>query len=161
MLSHTDRGTFKTITDTAARDYLLDKLIDGKLDTQQGVAQGTLQQQAGGFVKWMQFCTQCGIQDHFLTNFDVSERISMLSAFAGAIRRNEFGTRNKSRLAGSTVQATLGNVCSSFRTNLRPYPSLDESGNRAMILTRQIQGYVADDPALKHECCLPLSVYNA
>ena len=108
----------------------------------------------------MQFCRKCGIQDFLLKKFTTTERISMLSAFAGAIRRNEFGTRNKKCLAGCTVQATLGNVCASFRTHLRPDPSLDDSGARAMILTRQIQGYITDDPAPKHERCLPLSVYR-
>ena len=154
------QGKFKNIKQLPSRNYLLDCLIDSRNDQEQGLAENTLSQQSGAFHKWQLFYQRCSITDYYLEKFSKAEKISLLSAFAGTIRRNTFGKTNKSQLTESMVQATVTHPCSSFRANLRPDPSLDEPGQRSLILRRQLQGYVNADPAPAHEKCLPLSVFK-
>ena len=82
-----------------------------------------------------------------------------MSAFASALRRNEQGKTNKPLLLGGTVDQIINNVCSVFRTNLRRSPIVDENGKRALVISRQIKGYVAEDPAKTHQKCLPIKVF--
>jgi hypothetical protein len=119
-----------------------------------------MQKQMGCFDRWKRFLADLGIEDEWLADFRQDQRTRLLSAFAGAVRRNKFGTRKKLRLRGNTVKATITNVRSAYRTNLRGDPALDTDGKISLFLTRQLSGYVDADPAANQEKALPLSVFR-
>merc|ERR1711974_421962 len=55
----------------------------------------------------------------------------------------------------------LNNICATFWSNLWRDPSLDHSGNRALIIQRQTRGYKKEDGAVKHQKWLPLQVFKS
>ena len=136
------------------------RIADGWYDQYAGIAPGTEKQQHGCFIRWQNFLDRSGIQDKFLEHFNPEARIRDLSAFAATVRRNEGGKTNKTILSGQTVRQTVHNVCSIFRTNLRRPPHLDHDGKVSLLLKRQLDGYVADDPPPKHQKCLPPLVFR-
>ena len=138
----------------------MDQLLAGRLDQEQEVTTSTNQKQLGILNKWKLYLERCQIQSPFLDNFTYDERISLLSGFTSAVRRNLFGPTKKPILAGCTVKAALNNLCSAFRANLRPNPVLEASGERSLALTRQIRSYIQADPATKHQKCLPKEVFE-
>ena len=111
--------------------------------------------QNGCFDRWERFLECAGIQDKFLDTYAQDAQISIMSAFAAAVRRNEQGRAKLTRLMGGSVSQTVHNVCSVFRTNLRKSPMVDENGKTSLAITRQLKGYIADDPATTHQKCLP------
>ena len=119
-----------------------------------------MQKQLGCFDRWRRFLEDNGIKDEWLAGFTPDQRTRLLSAFAAAVRRNMFGTREKGKLRGSTVKATVTNVRSTFRSNFRTDPGLDGDGKISLFLTRQLSGYVDVDSSNKQEKALPLSVFR-
>ena len=83
-----------------------------------------------------------------------------MSAFAASVRRNENGTQDKDSLRGGTVCSTVHHVCSTFRSNFRCDPTVDQSGKRSIHLQRQLGGYKKADEAVKHQKCLPLQIFK-
>ena len=83
-----------------------------------------------------------------------------MCGFAFYIRNNLHGSTYKTILMGDTVNAAISHVVQAFRNNLRPDPTLDETGQRSSILKRQIKGYRDTDPAKTHQACLPLIVWK-
>ena len=130
------------------------------VDQDAGVAPATLQKQVGCFDKWKRFLSSINIEDEWLTEFNSEQRTYLLSVFASSCCRNEYGSTKKSKLKGSTVKATITNVRSAFRTNLRPDPALDADLKPSLFIQRQITGYIDSDPLPKQQKALPLSVFQ-
>lgn len=103
---------------------------------------------------------ECRIESPFLDGFSEAEQISLLSAYAASLRRNQIGTGRGRNLISKTVQTAVTNVCSSFWTNFRGNPLLERTGERSIALSRQIVVYVKEDPAPKHQKCLPKVVFE-
>ena len=129
-------------------------------DQRLGIAPGTLAKQDGCFGRWERFHECAGIQDKFPDTYPQDTRITIVSAFAAALRRNEQGKTKRDKLMGGTVSTTVHSICSVFRTNLRRSPIVDEHGKMALAYARQIKGYIAEDPATKHQKCLPIIVFE-
>ena len=101
-----------------------------------------------------------GIEDEFVTKYSKEQRTHLLSAFAGACRRNLYGKTNKTSLTGGTVKSTIAHVRATFRTHLRPDPALDANEKPSLFLQRQIVGYIDGDASPKQQKALPLSVFK-
>lgn len=110
--------------------------------------------------KWSRYLTKCNISNLFMDGFSPGEKLSLISGFAGSKRRNKFGSSKKLKLAGVTAKATLNSLRSTFRSNFRPNAFLEDSGENSIALTRQIRGYIQQDPATKHQKCLPREVFD-
>jgi hypothetical protein len=105
---------------------------------------------------------RCGItNDPFLDTFQANQKTLIITGFAYCVRANKYGRTNRTVLQGNTVKATIGHLVQAFRQNLRPDPTLDASGLKAQILTRQIKAYTNKDPPTQHQACLPLIVWKA
>ena len=139
---------------------MLSLLAQSFIDQSEGVSCRTNSKQLGAFDRWRQFIEGCGLQDEFLDKFTKKERTCILSAFATSVRRNEYGKTNKTQLCKGTVSSTISHVCTTFRTNLRNDPSLEESGIKSIFLQRQMKGYKDGDPGIKHQKALPLLVFR-
>lgn len=83
-----------------------------------------------------------------------------MTAFGSALRRNEQGKTKLESLSGATVSQTIHNVCAVFRTNLRGSPIVDANGKMVLTIKRQLNGYIAQDPATKHQKCLLIKVFR-
>ena len=155
----TDAAEFRNLA-PAQRGNLVGLLSQSFIDQDAGIAPASMQKQVGCFDRWKRFLADNGIEDEWLAEFTSDQRTRLLSAFAGAVRRNKYGTRKSAKLRGSTVKATVTNVRSTFRAHLRSDPALDTDGKISLFLTRQLSGYVDADPSVKQEKALPLSVFR-
>ena len=126
----------------------------------QGVAPGTNAQQDGDFGKWQRFLGSCGIVDPFLEGYGHQAKLSLFSAFAAALRRNEHGKRKLNKLSGKTIRQTINSICLTFRTNLYCNPLLEGNGQSSLLIKRQIDGYITEDPPTKPQKCLPPLVFK-
>ncbi len=156
---NTGRSKFQDRTN-AQRLRLMAVFAQSHIDCTNGIITASKAQQIGGFDQWKRFLADFGCFDEFLIDFEQKERVALICAFAGSVRRNEFGTTNKSYLRHRTVSSTVSNVCSTFRTNLWNDPSLEDAGVKSMFLKRMIRGYKLDDPETKHQKCLPIVVFK-
>ena len=130
------------------------------IDQDAGVAPATNKKQIGCFDRWRRFLSDIGIKDEWLTEYDQEQKVYLISAFAGACRRNLYGKTNKPGLRGKTVKSTISNVRSTFRTHLQSDPALDPDNKTSLVLVRQLAGYIDADPSEKQEKALPLSVFR-
>ena len=131
---------FRNLIQHTKRNFLMAKLATAWEDQQGEIDEGSRRQQAGNFDRWGRFLSECGINDRFLDEFTIEQRIALLSAYAASVRRNEFGKQNKQCLAGSIVAASIKHVCATFRSNLRRDPFLERTGEKSLLLQRQIRG---------------------
>ena len=138
----------------------MDHLSQSFIDQDAGVAPATNQKQIGCFDKWQRFLSDNGIEDEWLTDYSQEHKTYLISAFAGACRRNLYGKTSKTQLRGKTVKATITNVRSTFRSNLQPDPALDPDKKMSLFLVRQLAGYDDADPSQKQEKALPVSVFR-
>ena len=139
----------------------MDLLNQSFIDCTNGVTDATNAKQIGSFDKWRRFLEGIGINDVFLIEFTQVQRIALICAFASAIRRNEYGKTSKSKLRSGTISSTISDICSTYRTNLRDDPTLEEGGTKYIFLKRMLRGFDTEDPQVKHQKCLPLSVFKS
>ena len=101
----------------------------------------------------------CSGNHEFLDDWTIVSKICIMCTFAASVQRNLYDKRAKKQLAGDTVSSTILNVCITFWKNFWRNPSLDETGHKALILSRQLKKYIAEDPETKHQITLPLIVF--
>ena len=135
-------------------------LISSHLASQAGIAPGTQAKQLGCFDRWRRFLEGCGIQDKFITKFSTNKKISLFGAFAESVQQNEYGKQCKDQLGHSTVKSTITNVCGVFWMEFWGIPILDKNNQPSLFLTRQLRTYFNEDPCVKHEKYLPISVFQ-
>ena len=112
------------------------------------------------FILFQKFLQKCNIQDPFLETYNPNQRSLILCGFAHSVRKNHHQSPSKTKLAGTTVAATISNVVQAFRKNLGADPTIDNSGAKSVILTNQLRDYKNTDPPTKHQACLPLVVWK-
>ena len=134
---------------------MLALLTQGYVDQSEGVSCRTNSKQLGAFDRWRRFLNNCGIQDEFLDGFTKKQRTCIMSAFASSVRRNEYGKTRKTQLCKGTVSSTISNICMPFRTNLRYDLTLESSGNKSILLQRQMHGYKNENPQPNTKSCSP------
>ena len=125
-----------------------------------GRAPASNAKQVGSFDRWKRFLGDHGISDEFLSQYTRGQQTGILSAFASACRRNQYGATCKRSLKGGTVKSAVTDVRTTFRENFRSDPGLDTDGKISVFLSRQLAGYVDADPSKKQEKALPLSVFR-
>lgn len=126
----------------------------------QGAVQGdTHEKQSRAWRRWLEYCASIGLTDTYLDGFDKHQRIKLMGAFAMALREGRFsgvyGT-----LAESTVRGSISNVVSTFRENGRSNPTKDDDMELGWILHRLFRAFKNEDPKVKHQKALPLSVIS-
>ena len=95
-----------------------------------------------------------------MDSFSHEAKLCTMSAFAAALRRNEQGKTKRKQLSDETVKSTIYNVCSIFRTNLRTSPIIEADGSTSLMIKRQWDGYINDDPAKRTQKCLPINIFK-
>ena len=78
-----------------------------------------------------------------------------MSSFAALVRRNQLGKTRKHILLHVTFKSAISDVYASFWTHLRSDPTLESSGQKSLILQRQLRGYKTLDPPTKQHKSIP------
>ena len=125
-----------------------------------GVTSATFTKQSSNFSRYSRYLQKCNLTDTFLDSYSTGQRNLILSGFGHHVRANIDGKTNRDTLAGSTVAAAISDVVQTFRQNLRPDPSRDESGTKSAIITRQLKNYTNQDPPKQSQQCLPILVWE-
>ncbi len=84
-----------------------------------------------------------------------SERLPWLS------EKPDFLRSTHDPLVASTVSSTIQYLCSTFRENGYPNPTLNEDGQFAFILQRELRPFKNLNPPDKHQAAVPMSVISA
>lgn len=138
----------------------MDLIALGEHDYKKGIEFQFSQKIDSDWRKWTDFCSNTGIENHFLEEHSEVDKLKILCAFTAAIRRNLFGKTNKDLLHGDTVKSTTRNIRQIFRINGFRDPGSDESGATNIKLTRILNGYKKLDPNTQNQCALPLNIFR-
>jgi hypothetical protein len=89
-----------------------------------------------------------------------NEQISMLSAFAMAVREGRFSWDCHKVLVVGTVQGAVSHVVQTFRAAGRQKPTKDDDRELSILLSRQYRTYKNKDPQQKQQKALPFIVLD-
>ena len=76
------------------------RVATGLEDLHLGIAPGTISKQDGCFSRWERFLECADIEDKLLDSYDEESRITIMSAFAAAVRRNEQDRTKLTKILG-------------------------------------------------------------
>ena len=119
----------------------MDRILEAKQDQQNGITNQTHVQQNRDFNTWEKYLERCGITDIFLDDFNTESRLLLMSGYTAT-----GGRTRKRKLLGKTVRAAIGHICLTFRESFQANPALEQSGQRSILLHRQIKGYIHEGP---------------
>jgi hypothetical protein len=126
------------------------------------VQRGTHEKQDRAWQQWKEYLESIGIKsDEFLENFSREQRHSLIGSFALAVREARFLRSAHDPLVASTVSGTIQYLCSTFRENGYPNPTLDEDSQFAFILQRELRSFKNLDPPDKQQAAVSMSVISA
>jgi hypothetical protein len=136
--------------------------VAAQVARERAVQRGTHEKQDRAWRRWKEYLESIGIKSNdFLENFSREQRHSLIGAFALAVREARFSRSAHDPLVASTVSGTIQCLCSTFRENGYPNPTLDEDGQFAFILQRELRSFKNLDPPEKHQAAVPMSVISA
>ena len=138
----------------------MDLLAQAFTASREGIGYSTHQKQDGAWRKWCSFLKQSQLGNCFLEGKTKQERVGIVAAFAVALRHNHFGKTSLPSLRGDTVRAAIDQVGKTFRTHGHTDPSHDAIGQRHLMISRLLQGYVDKDPPQTRQPALPLAVFR-
>ena len=101
------------------------------------------------------FLKNSGIADKFLGGVPQEQRTILVSSFAASVQKKQFVTTKKQILLQVTVKSAILDVPASFWTHLRSDPTLESSGQKSLLLQRQLRGYKTMYPTTKHQKYIP------
>jgi hypothetical protein len=87
-----------------------------------------------------------------------NEQISMLGAFAMAVRGGRFSRDRHEVLVEGTVRAAVSHVVQTFRVAERQNPTKDVDRELIILLSRQYRTYKNEDPQQVQQKALPFIV---
>ena len=123
---------------------------------QSSTTRGTSVKQNRAWKRWTQFLESIDIpHDPFLQSLTSTDRVTIMSAFAHAIRTASFSKPSISRLGEDSVRNSVDHVAQTFRDNQLPDPRLDPDGKPSRLLSAQYKAYKNQDPPPKQQKALP------
>ena len=125
-----------------------------------GICPSTAQKQNSAWDKWRRFLEAANLPDCFLAGYSQLDRNGVISAFALALRRNQFGKTTKDKLRKDTVKTTASKVAQTFRTFGITDPTVDAEGQCHITLTRLYRRFDDEDTPTKRQPALPLKVFR-
>jgi len=109
--------------------------------------QRTNKKQALAWQGYPIYLLSIGISDDpFLEQFSKGQRHKILGAFVSALREGRFSTKKSTMIRSDSIQAALDCISQTFKLADKPDPRLNNNGNIAFFLQRQLQGYKSLDP---------------
>jgi hypothetical protein len=121
---------------------------------------GTHDGKAQAWQRWTTYCKSIGCTDLFMNQHTQNEQISMLGAFAIAVREGQFSGDHHKVLVEGTVRGAISHVVQTFRAAGRQNPTKDGDRELSILLSRQYQMYKNKDPQQKQQKALTFIVLN-
>ncbi len=153
-LPKSDAKPFQDITYTQ-HDQLLADLTAVAIAREQAVTGETHDGKAQEWQHWTTYCKSIGCTDLFMDQLTQNEQISMLGAFAMAVREGELLRDCHKMLVEGTVRGAVPHVVQTFRAVGRQNPTKDDDRELSILLSRQYQTYHYKDPKQKQHKSLP------
>ena len=134
---------------------------DGAQTADQGVQQATTEKQARAFECWIQHVKQIGIEDDdCLEQLSGQQKIVVFCAFTHAHRSRRFSRTRGKPLASATVSTAVDNVVQAFKNAHKADPTIDATGKRAGILSRQRRGMKNMDGPTQQQKAIPMELFG-
>lgn len=137
----------------------MDCITGAAEDQQKGVEMGTHAKYTSSWCNWLVWLEHIGADDPYLQSLTQPQRIRILCAFLYALRRGDFNPTGDS-IKGETAEKTINHVAATIVSSGGEDPRLDKSGNKSLLLSRQLQSYKKVDPKTKHQKAIPPEVYR-
>jgi len=137
-------------------------LVAAENQRDEGITKGTKDKETRVWKRWIDYCRIIENDDDiYLQRFAPPLRTAMFGAFAAAYRRRQFSRPDEKELGASSVQEALAKLGQIFRADMgyNPYHGPGETGV-APCLSRQFHGMKNNDPAVKPQKALPVSVFR-
>ena len=117
---------------------------------------GTSAKQHRAWKRWTTFLQSIDLpHDPFLQSLPPPDKVTILSAFAQAIRNATYSKPSISRLGEDSVRNSIDHVAQTFRDQQLPDPRLDPDGKPSRLLSTQYKAYRNQDPPPRQQKALP------
>ncbi len=136
---------------SAQQNYLMADCVAAKITCESAVQWDTHAKQARVWKRWWEYNKCIGNNDLFLEHFSQHQQIKIIGAFALALWERRFLGPAYDQLVESTISGTVSYVCTTFRENGFPNPSLDKDARSGFLLQQLYWGFKNSDPAEKHQ----------
>ncbi len=143
---------------TAQQNYLMVDCVAAEITRESAVQQGTHTKQARAWKRWCKYNKCIGNNDLFHEHFSRHQRIKIIGAFALTLQEGRFLGPAYDRLVESTISGTVSYVCTTFRENGSPNPSLDKDARTGFLLQQLYWGFKNSDQAEKYQKAIPMCV---
>jgi hypothetical protein len=121
---------------------------------------GTHDGEAQAWQRWTTYCKSIGCADLFMDWLTQNEQISMLGAFAMAVREEQFLQDCHEVLVEETVLGAISHVVQTFRAAGRQNPTKVDDRELSIFLSRQYWTYKNKDPQQVQQKALPFIALN-
>jgi hypothetical protein len=108
--------------------------ITAEITRESAVQRKTHEKQARAWKHWGEYNNFIRSDDLFLKSFSQHQQIKLFGAFALTLREGWFLGQAYDKLVESTVSGTIQYVCTTFRENGFPNPSLNKDARHGFIL---------------------------
>jgi hypothetical protein len=106
------------------------------------------------------YCKSVGCTDFFMDQLTQNEQITMLGAFAMAVREGWFLRDCNEVLVEETVHGTVSHVVQAFRAAGWQKPTKDDNIELSILLSQQYQAYKNKDPQQVQQKAIPFIVLD-
>ena len=124
--------------------------VAAEITRESAVQQGTHAKQAKVWKRWSKYNKCIGNNDLFLIFFSGHQQIKIIRAFVLALSEGQFSGPAYDQLVDNTISSTVSYVCTTFRENGFPNPSLDKDARTGLLLQQH--------PAEKHKKSITMCV---
>ncbi len=127
---------------------------------EEGVGGGTHVNDARAWSCYAKYCDSIGLDgNYFLDGMPRQHKLTIMEAFAVAVREGKFSPPADGPLAKKSVSDTVNAVAATFRENGREDPHRDAERNVGRLLQQQLRSYSKNDPKAIQQKALPICVY--
>ena len=113
------------------------------------ISKATATKKSGNWYRWCTLFTHGDVEEKFLDGLQHKAKTTLVSSFVESAHRNQFGTKKKSKILHKTVKASISYISESFQKDLSSDLNLGKTGQRYLILQRQLRGYKSMVPPIR------------
>jgi hypothetical protein len=136
-------------------------LAAAKVAAEAGVGGGTHQNDARDWSRYTKYCDSISLTgNYFLDGIPRQHKITIMGAFAVAMREGRFSRPTDGPPAKKSVEGTVNAVAATLRENGREDTHRDAERNVGRLLQWQLRSYTKNDPKEKQQKALPICIYR-
>lgn len=133
-------------------------------DERKAVTKATHSKRIGDWDRWIKYLSAVDKEnDPFLQRIADDEgysRSDYFQSFLVCYRHNFFGTKTNGKIGAQRLRQCISIIASRFEDEGLPRPVVSYSGNLIPQIRRQLQCYKNEDPPVKRQASLPLTIFE-